>query len=90
MNIATSRFTISTIAVAVCAMVALVAAEPVQAQTQPSVQRIEIVGQRIPTLHRFVVVGQRAAAPSVQRIEIVGRRQPAEQVAVASRRAQKA
>ena len=47
MNISNSRFTISTIAVAACAMVALVAAEPAQAQaTEPSLQRVEIVGQR--------------------------------------------
>jgi hypothetical protein len=90
MNIATSRFTISTMTVAACAMVALVAAEPAQAQTGAAVQRIEIIGQRIPTLHRFVVVGQRSAAPTVQRIEIVGQRQSAERVAAANRKAQKA
>jgi hypothetical protein len=85
MNIATHRFTISTMVVAVCAMVALVAAEPAQAQAQasPPVQRIEVVGQRVATLHRFVVVGQRKGVPTVQRIEIVGRRQPTERVAAA-------
>ena len=71
MNIATSRFTISTMAVAVCAMVALAAAEPAQAQAQaqPPLQRIEIVGQRIATLHRFVVVGQRQPAARVVRAD---------------------
>jgi ABC-type ATPase with predicted acetyltransferase domain len=63
MNLSTSRFTISTMAVAVCAMLALVAAETAQAQAartvESPVQRIEIVGQRLP----------------VQRIEIVGQRQ---------------
>ncbi len=69
MNIATSRFTISTMAMAVCAMVALAAAEPAQAQAQPPLQRIEIVGQRVATLHRFVVVGQRQPAARVVRAD---------------------
>jgi hypothetical protein len=62
MNIATSRFTISTIAVAACAMVALVAAQSAQAQTtEPSVQRIEIVGQR-PHPQRVAALGANAEA----------------------------
>ena len=73
MNHATNRFTISTMAVAACAMVALVAAEPARAQSAaPSVQRIEIVGQRI-------------APPAVQRIEIVGQRNRTERVVAVSR-----
>jgi hypothetical protein len=75
MNLSTSRFTISTMAVAVCAMLALVAAETAQAQAartvESPVQRIEIVGQRLP-VQRIEIVGQRLP---VQRIEIVGQRQ---------------
>ncbi len=75
MNLATHRFTISTMAVSACAMVALVAAEPAQAQSAaPSVQRIEIVGKRI-------------AQPAVQRIEIIGQRPHSERVAVGSHKA---
>ena len=82
MNIATSRFTISTMAVAAAVMVALSAAEPVRAQTaEPAVQRIEIVGQRSVPVQRIVIVGQRKAEPAVQRIEIVGQRQRSERVA---------
>ena len=82
MNIATSRFTISTMAVAAAAMVALSAAEPVRAQTtEPAVQRIEIVGQRSVPVQRIVIIGQRKAEPTVQRIEIVGQRQRGERVA---------
>lgn len=85
MNIATSRFTISTMTVAACAMLALVAAETVQAQTtEPAVQRIEIVGQRHVPVQRIVIVGQRKAEPAVQRIVIVGQRQRSERVAAAS------
>ena len=101
MNTTNNRFTISTITVALCVVVALVAAESAQAQaTEPSVQRvetvgqrpvpvqrIEIIGKRIPTLHTFVVVGQRQAEPGVQRIVIVGQRQRPERVAAASPRA---
>ena len=76
MNIANSRFTISTIAVAACAMVALVAVESAQAQTaEPSVQRIEIVGPRLVPLQQIVIVGKRQAEPEVQQIAIVGKRQ---------------
>jgi hypothetical protein len=83
MNIAKSRFTIGSIAVAAFAMVALVAAEPAQAQnTAPSVQRIEIVAQRVVPLQRIVIVGKRQAEPEVQRIVIVGKRLRAERVAV--------
>ena len=65
MNIATSRFTISTILAAACAMVALVAAEPAHAQgAAPTVQRIEIVGQRIAPTQRIVIVGKRQAEPT--------------------------
>jgi hypothetical protein len=88
MNITHSRFTISTIAVAACATVALVAAEPAQAQaTEPSVQRIEIVGQRLVPLQRIVIVGKRQAEPEVQRIVIVGQRLRAERVAVVNQKA---
>lgn len=88
MNITGSRFTISTIAVAACAMVALVAAEPAQAQaTEPSVQRIEIVGQRAVPLQRIVIVGKRQADTEVQRIVIIGQRLRAERVAVISHKA---
>ncbi|HEY6087387.1 MAG TPA: hypothetical protein VIV84_06600 [Burkholderiaceae bacterium] len=84
MNIAASRFTISTMAVAACAMLALVAAETVQAQTaEPAVQRIEIVGQRLVPVQRIVIVGQRNIEPAVQRIEIIGQRRRSEHVAVA-------
>ena len=83
MNIATSRFTISTMAVAVCAMVALAAAEPVQAQSAtPAVQRIEIIGQRAAPVQQIVIVGRRLAEPQVQRIVIVGQRPRAERVAM--------
>ncbi|MES2957994.1 MAG: hypothetical protein V4792_07390 [Pseudomonadota bacterium] len=84
MNTATSRFTISTIAVAFCAILGLSAAETVQAQTSaPTVQRIEIVGKRIaPTVQRIEIIGQRQT-PAVQRIEIVGQRLRSERVAVA-------
>ncbi len=83
MNIATSRFTISTILVAACAMVALVAAEPAHAQgAATSVQRIEVVGQRIAPTQRIAIVGKRQAEPAVQRIVIVGQRQRSERVAV--------
>jgi hypothetical protein len=83
MNIATSRFTISTILAAVCAMAALVAAEPAHAQSAaPSMQRIEIVGHRIAPTQRIVIVGKRQAEPTLQRIEIVGQRQRAERVAI--------
>ncbi len=82
MNIATSRFTISTILAAACAMVALVAAQPAHAQSAaPSVQRIEIVGQRIAPTQRIVIVGKRQAEPTVQRVVIVGQRQRSERVA---------
>jgi hypothetical protein len=85
MNITRSRFTISTTALAACAMVALVAAEPAHAQaTEPSVQRIEIVGQRAVPLQRIVIVGKRQAEPDVQRIVIVGQRLRSERVAVTS------
>jgi len=88
MNIATNRFTISTMAVAVCAMLALAAAETVQAQTaEPAVQRIEIVGQRQMPVQRIVIVGQRKAEPAVQRIEIIGQRQRSEHVAEAGAKA---
>ena len=88
MNIATNRFTISTMAVAACAMLALVAAENVQAQTaEPAVQRIEIVGQRLVPVQRIVIVGQRKTEPAVQRIEIIGQRQRSEHVAVAGAKA---
>ncbi len=83
MNIATSRFTISTILAAACAMVALVAAEPAHAQgAAPNVQRIEIVGQRVAPTQRIVIVGKRQAEPTLQRIVIVGQRQRTERVAV--------
>ena len=83
MNIATSRFTISTILAAACAMVALVAAQPAHAQgAAPSVQRIEIVGQRVAPTQRIVIVGKRQAEPAVQRIVIVSQRQRTERVAV--------
>ena len=66
MNIATSRFTISTMMVAACAMLALAAAEPAQAQSAaPAVQRIEIIGQRLVPLQRIVIVGQRVRAERV-------------------------
>ncbi len=88
MNIATSRFTISTIAVATCAMVALVAAEPARAQgTAPAVQRIEIVGQRSVPVQRIVIVGKRQAEPAVQRIVITGQRLRVERVAEAEPKA---
>lgn len=84
MNIATSRFTIGTILAAICAVVALVAAQPAHAQSAvPSVQRIEIVGQRIAPMQRIVIVGKRQPAPAVQRIVIVGQRQRSEHVATA-------
>jgi len=83
MNIATSRFTISTILAAACAMVALVAAQPAHAQgAAPSVQRIEIVGQRVAPTQRIVIVGKQQAEPAVQRIVIVSQRQRTERVAV--------
>ena len=82
MNIAHSRFTISTMAVAACAMVALAATAPVQAETTPALQRIEIVGQRLIPLQRIEIVGKRVAEPGVQRIVIVGQRQRAERVAL--------
>lgn len=87
MKLTHSRFTISTMVVAVCAMVALVAAESSQAQTvAPSVQRIEIVGQRLatPEVQRIVIVGKRQAEPEVQRIVIVGQRLRAEPVALSA------
>jgi hypothetical protein len=88
MNIAHSRFTISTIAVAACAMVALVAAAPAQAQAaEAGVQRIEIVGQRPIPLQRIEIVGKRIAEPGVQRIEIVGQRLRSERVAAAVQKA---
>jgi hypothetical protein len=88
MNLSTSRFTISTMAVAACAMLALVAAESVQAQVaEPAVQRIEIVGQRQAPVQRIVIIGQRKAEPAVQRIEIIGQRQRSERVAAASAKA---
>lgn len=66
MNIATGRFTISAMAVAACAMVALAAAEPAQAQSAaPAVQRIEIIGQRLVPVQRIVIVGQRVRAERV-------------------------
>jgi len=78
MNLANSRFTISTMAVAACAMVALVAAESSHAQpATPGEQRIEIVGQRPAPVQQVVIVGKRQAAPEVQRVVIVGKR-PAE------------
>jgi hypothetical protein len=83
MNIATSRFTISTILAAACAMVALIVAQPAHAQgAAPSVQRIEIVGQRVAPPQRIVIVGKRQAEPTLQRIVIVGQRQRTERVAV--------
>jgi len=88
MNFANSRFTISTIAVAACAMVALVAAEPAHAQAvAPTVQRIEIVGQRIVPLQRIEIVGKRQTEPAVQRIVITGQRLRDERMAVASQKA---
>ena len=76
MKLSHSRFTISTLAVAACAMVALVAAESTQAQTvAPAVQRIEIIGQRLAPVQQIVIVGKRQAAPEVQRVVIVGKRQ---------------
>lgn len=88
MNIATSRFTISTMAVAACAMVALAAAEPAQAQgATPALQRIEIVGQRAVPLQQIVIVGRRLAPTPVQRIVIVGQRQRVERVAMAEAKA---
>ena len=84
MNIATSRFTISTMAVAACAMAALAATEPAQAQsTAPAVQRIEIIGQRLAPVQQIVIVGRRLAQAPVQRIVIVGQRQRDERVAMA-------
>ncbi len=91
MTIATHRLTISTLAVAVCAMVALVAAEPVQAREQGAsapvlsapLQRIEIVGRRAPPVQRIEIVGRRALEPGVQRIVIIGQRQRTERVAAA-------
>lgn len=91
MNTATSRFTISTIAVAACAMVALVAAEPARAHESSAspvalsapLQRIEIVGRRPAPAQRIEVVGRRAAEPGLQRIEIVGKRLRNERVAAA-------
>ena len=66
MNIATTRFTISTMTVAACAMVALAATEPAQAQSAtPAVQRIEIIGQRLVPVQRIVIVGQRVRAERV-------------------------
>lgn len=83
MNIAIHRLTISTLAVAVCAMLALVAAEPVQAREQ---------GASAPALsaplQRIEIVGRRASEPGVQRIVIVGQRQRAERVAAAEAAAQ--
>ena len=91
MNILNSRFTISTVAVAACAMVALVVAEPAQAQTpvqaSASVQRIEIVGRRLVPLQRIEIVGKRIAEPGVQRIVIVGQRLRDERVALAADKA---
>jgi hypothetical protein len=87
MNIATRRFTISTIAVATCAAAALIAAEPAQARTDIPLQRIEIVGQRAVPLQRIVIIGQRRAEPAVQRIVIVGQRQRAEHMALATQKA---
>ena len=87
MNLSNSRFTISTMAVAVCAMVALVAAESSHAQTAvPSLQRIEIVGKRLaaPEVQRIVIVGKRQAEPEVQRIVIVGQRLRAEPVTLSA------
>ena len=66
MNIATTRFTISTMTVAACAMVALATTEPAQAQSAaPAVQRIEIIGQRLVPVQRIVIVGQRVRAERV-------------------------
>jgi hypothetical protein len=90
MTIANSRFTIATIAVAACATVALVVAAPAQAQTAApaaSVQRIEIVGQRLVPLQRIEIVGKRIAEPGVQRIVIIGQRLPSERVAAAAHKA---
>ena len=88
MNLATHRFTISTMAVSACAMVALVAAEPAQAQSAaPSVQRIEIVGQRSVPVQRIEIVGKRIAQPAVQRIENIGQRPHSERVVVGSHKA---
>lgn len=78
MNIANSRFTIATIAVAACAMVALVVAAPAQAQT---------AAPAAVSVQRIVIVGKRIAEPGVQRIVIVGHRQPSERVAAAAHRA---
>lgn len=70
MNIATSRFTISTMTVAACAMVALAVTEPAQAQSAaPAVQRIEIIGQRLAPVQRIVIVGQRQRAERVAMAE---------------------
>jgi hypothetical protein len=89
MKLTNSRFTISTMAVAACAMVALVAAESAHAQTAtPAVQRIEIVGQRLAPVQQIVIVGKRQAAPEVQRVVIVGQRlraEPANLAAVTSK-----
>ena len=77
MNIATRRFTISTMAVAACAMAALVAAEPAQASEKNAspvvmsapLQRIEIVGRRAPPVQRIVIVGQRLRTEQVAAAE---------------------
>jgi len=87
MNIAHSRFTISTMAVAACAAVALIATAPAQAQTDIPLQRIEVVGHRAVALQRIEIVGQRSAQPSVQRIVIVGQRQHAQRVASVAHKA---
>lgn len=81
MNLANSRFTISTMVFAACAVMALVAAESVQAQSAtPAVQRIVIVGKRLAAteVQRIVIVGKRQAEPEVQRVVIVGQRLRAE------------
>lgn len=81
MNLTTHRFTISTMLVAICATVALVGAESVQAEPSVPLQRIEIVGQRFVPTQQIVIVGQRHAEPAVQRIVIVGQRVRGERLA---------
>lgn len=87
MNIATSRFTISTIAVAACATLALIATAPAQAQTDIPLQRIEVVGHRAVPLQRIEIVGKRSAEAKAQRIEIVGQRTQVRQVALVAHKA---
>ena len=66
--------TLNTLVVAVVALVALVAAEPVSAAPvapalSAPVQRIEIVGRRLPPVQRIVIVGQRLRPEQVAAAE---------------------